>query len=1291
MMVTLSAGGSGESPTPPGAGFNSTAHAMVTKGAHPLTTRRRRVGKGTISGYGGYKGGNVADSNSGRQSASNPDPRKGQENITHLSGAPGPNSSSAQPAPGKKQPQHSSETASTPSKPCHSARMSSLCCQNAIRMGARAQLGLCPPGRPRRALQAALRQRTRASSNSTHPSQLTAMSRRISVASSDPNGYYAIEKMIGTQSLEDYEDQEEDYLLSTNTFDVESDEEASSGDEDELSTMESLLAPDASGLDDESKYMDLREPMFTPIGVDGTNPGVAPMVMGSGASGKLPFNRRKLRYFDGITAQDRQAARDYLNEEAVKARRRSALLLKRHLRRMQREERRKRRIQRGEPVGNDDVDMENPQDTDLIEGGVSVFDQPMTAAVSAALILESLALHPIESIEGMAKCYDGIVAAGVALLESQHADPSSPIDAAENDKPRTSRADVLAALAPLLITSLEQPAGDTILLLARMRRMCGTPRYQRRFVQRVAPCLIRPKNAAMWCLRHQHDMEPIVAAAELIFDQAHTIFGKGWYEKGQCFLADSKRVETLNSAAAQLRNLSGEPSEGLSLGLSSTHGHGIRRYTSAASHKDHKTPKDQLAEWEVMAVDKEIRISISKVMSSDWSRVNLSTVKDSDSVRSFRRSASSAGKRPTALPQSSSGEASPRAMLSPKSPSRPLGIKTPLSPPPPKDFTTPAPPADNLFENIMPSQPPPPADRPTSPDSALVQKNGNAMVMSPLSHRHNAEDMDLKTASIVSSTPPRSPKSPMRGDGVEQAPPLAKLNANISSTPFTPISPRRSRALSPPSSHNIREGGADGQQASLAPFTPSLGTSSVAPLSPSSLGTSSTSDLVSYRPGSGASVTSTGPGALQAAHYRTLTSTASERKRTVAACRALRAQITRFEDAFIQLHGRPPKGAAERAPLATTYSQYREWKRAIRADAACRIQALFRGASTRWVLLRDEDEAIGDIIRRRAGRHQFAREAVEQAPRQPTSQAGLFLPNDIGEPDHGRSPALKPASNSSIGSSKGSVTSMEESFPGQSSGQMLTPQSQWATEVVRRRTAAGGGRTHDGSPVLIAQKTLSSPMGTPPPNSTLDMSGASLPDLQAKKRELKQQLKQYDMNFARRNGRMPVKAEKEPIRHLYENYNLLKSQISSMEQEGPGARHGAPGIQQLTVNAVPQAQPQPSRLMTAPPTPPDSSDSDRSIDSSGLLGSSRGKRKQLKSPPMAASSTPPGAPSQDLAALKAEKGQLHQMLRSYEKDFFKEHNRQVSSFADIKPVASQYRRYKEIKKTITALQGASER
>jgi hypothetical protein len=205
----------------------------------------------------------------------------------------------------------------------------------------------------------------------------------------------------------------------------------------------------------------------------------------------------------------------------------------------------------------------------------------------------------------------------------------------------------------------------------------------------------------------------------------------------------------------------------------------------------------------------------------------------------------------------------------------------------------------------------------------------------------------------------------------------------------------------------------------------------------------------------------------------------------------------------------------------------------------------------------------------------------------------------------------------------------------------------------------------------------------------------TLAELQAKKRDLKQQLKQYDMSFARRHGRMPVKAEKEPIRHLYENYNALKSQIAALELES-ARQPQTPPVQQLSAAPAPAQAPPASRpFMNAPPTPPDSSDSDRSLDSPGhpgfMASGSRGKRKHLKSPPMASSPAPPAGPSQDLAALKAEKGQLHQMLRSYEKDFFKEHKRQVSSFGDIEPVARQYRRYKEIKRAIAALQQSGER
>ncbi|CAM9401166.1 unnamed protein product [Chrysoparadoxa australica] len=66
----------------------------------------------------------------------------------------------------------------------------------------------------------------------------------------------------------------------------------------------------------------------------------------------------------------------------------------------------------------------------------------------------------------------------------------------------------------------------------------------------------------------------------------------------------------------------------------------------------------------------------------------------------------------------------------------------------------------------------------------------------------------------------------------------------------------------------------------------------------------------------------------------------------VEACRALRAQISQFEDAFVTEFGHLPKGR-ERAPLASTYAQYKQWKRLIRDDAATELQAFVRGAVCR--------------------------------------------------------------------------------------------------------------------------------------------------------------------------------------------------------------------------------------------------------------------------------------------------------------------------------------------------------
>lgn len=1160
--------------------------------AASMRGNRRKRSKGTIAGFASGKDSSI--------SVTSLDSTSDLESVISRKTLPIGSSSSV-----VSSMQHGKTEVSPPAplKPSTFARIALLAAQNAIRLGARTQLNLCPPGRARRDLQSAFIQKNR-----IQQQQMQNMSARNKMSYSS-EGYFSLEKLVGSDTLEDYEVQEEDYLLNTNTFEVDSDEEASSGDEDDLCDIGDLSCESLHQPVDYEMYLKMKEPLYAPVGSESNVGNSIGINTAGNNSGKLPFNRRKLRYFDSITAEETTIVRSYLRKEAQKCKLRSSLLLKRHLRRIQWDEKKKRQIEKGESVDDYiDADFLEPQEAALIDGGVSPFEQTMTPAVAASFLTESLALNVHESIEGMAKCYDGIVAAGVAVLDAMAVDPTCPPSA--DDKSRPTRAEIISALAPLLITTLDQPSGEVILMLAKLRRMCGTDRYRRRFVQRVAPCLIRPPNGAMWCLRHQNDMAAILAAAELILDSAFNIFSKGWYERGQLLLADSKRAETLSTAAKQLRNLSSETSDGLALGFTG-HISRNRRMNTVET-----TTNEPLAEWEVIAVDKQIRISISNIMLTDWTLAMVNEIPKASNRRSV-----SAGRRSSGIQPGL--EMSPRGIIT--SPSKAASyIKGSLSPPTLPLFGLAgfdsASSINTYILNDRSESPPPSTSRPASPPAS--QRTTELKAYNELNGGKSPPNV------FSTATPPKSPKSPLKSNSDN----FRELQPSVHS-------PKRSRKE---------------YQIPKTPLSPSAATS----------GTGISGDALAFKPSSTTSPVTSAAG--HTSHYRMLTSTAAERKRTVAACRALRAQIQRFEDAFIQLHGRPPKGASDRAPLATTYAQYREWKRAIRADAACRIQALFRGARTRWKLLRGNNARITRVIMTAAGRPGYS--ATGNVMNQ------ISIPSELGH--------VEQEGISSI--------SMAPTVDAYLASRQVSDQ-QWSSQIVPRRPGKTERGMNDGFQSSPLPKSFSSTSTSTQPEVTI----LNFAELQSRKRELKQQLKQYDMNFARKHGRMPVKSEKEPIRHLYEAYNSLKHQIGVFEDEGRSQQSSA---------ASPLPNPLPQRNVSPPSVDVGANGNDSentSNKTNPLLARSKRKVPKSVSPPIAASSPAvtvsslstggnnPGTP--DLAALKAEKSTLHQMLRAYEKDFFKEHRRQVSSFADIRPVASQYRRYKDIKKAIAAVQQGGER
>eukprot|EP00559_Dactyliosolen_fragilissimus_P007358 CAMPEP_0184870988 /NCGR_PEP_ID=MMETSP0580-20130426/39447_1 /TAXON_ID=1118495 /ORGANISM="Dactyliosolen fragilissimus" /LENGTH=1159 /DNA_ID=CAMNT_0027373403 /DNA_START=305 /DNA_END=3784 /DNA_ORIENTATION=+ len=1099
----------------------------------------------------------------------------------------------------------SSKEAPVAPKPCYYGKLALLCVHNAMQMDARTRLNLCPPGMRREDLRKKLLEKKRIKKNYNAVRgraglRIQRASSFASVGSRDESS--AFDKVLGDVGMRKY-DEAEDLYLKTPVYDLNSDgeevvEDPSSGDEDPLD----LIFEDGDTIQNLGKSsINQKESLYT-LGSD----TAASSIQGGGgvssaSSGKIPFNLRKLRWFDTVTANDRIRARKYLQKEVAGFKKKDAMILMNHLKKLQKIEKKKLEMELGRKsfmkLKSFESSIENSGEEILEENpfkwaGISSLPDNMTPSLSAALVLESLTLNPVESMEGMAKCYEGIVAAGTALLESEIDDTTSN----SGDVKKPTKTEILNALTPLLITNLNHATGETILGLSKLRKFCGTKRYQRRFVQRIGPSLVRPPSCAMWCLRHQTDMEAILAATEMIFDHAFELFSTGWHDHGRTILADSHRAETLEAAAAQLKNLSSQyVSEVNGLSLQGTSRRTSNRFVGASTPSRDSSHtkaggKELLAEWEILAVDIQIRQSISNFCTKSWSRTVFTNapLREGDPATNHvsrpRGISASRTKSPVDLQIDTSAPSStPVSSPARKSKSRKTFTLTSIDPQ-----------SSPTLSKTQDTSPNPPISTRISdlPNTNIQTSLEFSDVQGELSKPVNKNDVltpphTPKQSINQTKTPPLSPTSP---------PPTYPNQQQVRNGSTPPLALHPEIAVSgPQSSASIS---AELARMSLNP----------APLSPPNLYAKQEQSNQSV-----STSTSSNDGA-RSNYLRSLTSTAAERKRTVAACRALRAQISRFEDAFFQIHGRQPKGADERRPLATTYAQYREWKRAIRADAAGRIQALCRGWLLRRQLQQSENSNIRRLVSSGVGRPGYSADTIEN----------LSIPVVIDQVD--TRIALDP---SVITSSKLDEASSE-------------------VEVVIQ-----------------------------PPIRNTAPSGMSLAELQVSKRDLKHELKQYDVKFYQKHGRMPMKVEKEPIRHLYESYNALKSRISSLEREGkhsspqpnslPHRRPSSIPANNITGNDAPPGTPIPKK-----PKRPDSiglppDNYQRQIDPSGQHESI----------------------SRDLQALKDEKQALHQKLRAYEKDFYRTHNKQVSSYDDIRPVAQQYRRYKEIKKQIAALQGAN--
>lgn len=255
-----------------------------------------------------------------------------------------------------------------------------------------------------------------------------------------------------------------------------------------------------------------------------------------------------------------------------------------------------------------------------------------------------------------------------------------------------------------------------------------------------------------------------------------------------------------------------------------------------------------------------------------------------------------------------------------------------------------------------------------------------------------------------------------------------------------------------------------------------------------------------------------------------------------------------------------------------------------------------------------------------------------------------------------------------------------------------------AKELTDERTS----KTFDltGDPLVLAQYRLSADrMNTHRPE---DLEAMNDSQLRAEKSAVKKELRAFDRAFAKQMHREPTKADKEPLRTLYERYKKLKQKLETSARASTSpSSHGPP---HPTFNPGTPINHHGSSSSLAAPTAEGGGSAHDPV---------RGPRRSASSSPAtgaplpglnhepgmtngvstgdAHQRQPPSGPSSVLEdpvykSLKAEKKVLQAELHAYQAAFEREHNRKVKYAEDKMPIKRQYLRYKEIKAQLAKLE-----
>eukprot|EP00602_Paraphysomonas_sp_CaronLab_P005252 CAMPEP_0185037660 /NCGR_PEP_ID=MMETSP1103-20130426/32388_1 /TAXON_ID=36769 /ORGANISM="Paraphysomonas bandaiensis, Strain Caron Lab Isolate" /LENGTH=723 /DNA_ID=CAMNT_0027575741 /DNA_START=151 /DNA_END=2322 /DNA_ORIENTATION=- len=366
------------------------------------------------------------------------------------------------------------------------------------------------------------------------------------------------------------------------------------------------------------------------------------------------------------------------------------------------------------------------------------------------------------------------------------------------------------------------------------------------------------------------------------------------------------------------------------------------------------------------------------------------------------------------------------------------------------------------------------------------------------------------------------------------------------------------------------------------------------------------------------------------------------RKCLIVECKLLRQEIQNFEEKWIQEHKRPP-ASHEKGHMHGTYSRYKELKRLIRDQAGKDIQRVFRGFRARErckKLLNPSDISKQDLSENNSD---DCGEPMDTEHKRPVSAGGQPHSN------------VKPV---------GMMMNCDQ----KSANSWFISES----DNVMDSDSHSAGSKH---------KTGGADIGV-----SISQAQQRYRECMEMKRQLKRNLKKFDDDFFARKGRVPRKADKEVMRPQYQKYHEVRAELERLKEEIIGALGHFPSELEDGRGGTLSSAPSPSgwaEHFSRESSIDTMSEDDDMGSGNGMMMSSDAEQDQPRS--NGANSTPATAPAKGVDALINEKKQLHAYLKTFEKEFNRVNGRHVMHPEDIKPVAEEYQRYKELKKILKDL------